>query len=379
MAIGATTAGIYAYWKQQEESLLRNKAEAVLDDIATNLIPVWADDEQSPDYKHLSEWSRLPNTGNGFTISPAVIAMLIVSNEFAPTALDGKIVVALRGCSFAPPQFLHERPSLELFGTRPDHAHPDAVVIVYDMVNSVLSGFDGSSVPSSEALQQTVIPEIHTAIGLPVEHSARCNLLPTGLFHYRVGSHNGRPGVLVQYQQIAVRRTYTNLTYEVKDPWDVTYVFDDLYPSSAAFYSYGSLTISEGDGQNHAPWASFRAALGLTGEGQEEDGKRVDVLLVTGLDAEIAAEFLNARFGSPQERSEDRDRYLVRLRQGSRGEHVKKLQAALRLPQTGEFDGMTAKGLADLQTTKLGWSDGIYSPEMDQQLGLCVYERPDCR
>ena len=59
-------------------------------------------------------------------------------------------------------------------------------------------------------------------------------------------------------------------------------------------------------------------------------------------------------------------------------EHVTKLQTALGLKLTGEFDAETTMALAKLQTERLGWSDGIYSAEIDGLLGLCVFGDGKC-
>ena len=64
---------------------------------------------------------------------------------------------------------------------------------------------------------------------------------------------------------------------------------------------------------------------------------------------------------------------LQRLRQGSRGALVEKLQTTLGISVSGFFGPTTTMKLAELQQAKLGWSDGIYAPEMDRLLGFNIF------
>jgi peptidoglycan hydrolase-like protein with peptidoglycan-binding domain len=99
---------------------------------------------------------------------------------------------------------------------------------------------------------------------------------------------------------------------------------------------------------------------------------RIDLLLVTGKDAAIAAQF---HAGHPELSGA-----LLRLRQGSRGEAVERLQAKLDVEATGFFGPATRKALTELQHEVnerhgLGkTADGIYSPEFDRRVGWNVFE-----
>ena len=178
---------------------------------------------------------------------------------------------------------------------------------------------------------------------------------------------------------IAVRRTYNNLMYDITDRWDVAAVADNLHPSHSPvrFSSNGSLTIRGvfSEGKHTLEFAQFRSALGLSESSLgADDGKRVDIVLLTGLDAAVAAglEVKQAALGA-----EERRTHIERLRFGSRSERVRKLRQAIGLPESDTFDTATVVKLAELQQAKLKWSDGIYAPEMDRLLGLCVFG-PGC-
>jgi hypothetical protein len=89
-------------------------------------------------------------------------------------------------------------------------------------------------------------------------------------------------------------------------------------------------------------------------------------MLLTGLDAALASQIRSGRRTLAD---------IRRLRHGSAGPWVAALQAALGIsaqsnPQLGPT---TRQALVARQVAKLGWADGIYSPAMDQLLGLQIY------
>ncbi len=66
---------------------------------------------------------------------------------------------------------------------------------------------------------------------------------------------------------------------------------------------------------------------------------------------------------------------LVRLRQGSEGEPVRRLQAVLGLPVDGRLGAVAKKALAEMQRRRSGEfaGDGVYSPALDAVWGLDVF------
>jgi hypothetical protein len=142
---------------------------------------------------------------------------------------------------------------------------------------------------------------------------------------------------------------------------------DNIHPAQMApsFSSAGCLTIPGfyADGRHTGGWADFRTALGL---GPQSNGKQYSLVLLTGLDAALAARIRGGAADVAQ---------ISRLRQGSTGPRVAALQSALGLPAEAKAQiGPSARqALVKLQVAKLGWSDGIYAPAMDQLLGLNIY------
>lgn len=252
--------------------------------------------------------------------------------------------------------------------------------MVYDRTRKVLSAFAGSTVPNRRSMN---FAARNMGIG---------NLMASGSYYYEVGPHSkGRyPGNLRQQQRIATRRLTSSIAYGITDTVALGFVFNNLHPSfrdardpGAKFSSFGSITVEgrqsrEGDKAFEGPIVGFRAALGLSPgpDFARDNGKQVGLILLTGLEAAIASELLSS---GAQISKEDRQTYLSRIRFGSKGKHVAKLQDGLGLSSPdGHMASNTIEALANLQVKKLGWWDGLYSPEMDRRLGLCVYGTEGC-
>ena len=347
------------------------KAAGLLKEVLQLLPDPWPEDALSPDYRHLSGAALGRDLrGGDFLLTGQAIEVLLQANSFVPAAPDGKIVVILRGAELIDASMA--RTAIPLKDVRPDLVHFRSVVVVYDRRTATLSAFQGSSEPNKLAMYNFS------------KTGRNGNLLPTGSLAYCVGSQRqGKyKGVLRQCEDIAVRRSAGGLRFETNAKWDGAFVADNLHPSFedtngiSMFSSFGSVTISGGHTGDTptGQFEQFRRALGLAAPGSD-DGKNIGVVLLTGLDASIAAHLLAAN----ETISPENERiYLLRLRHGSHGDRVKTLQTALGLQPTGNFDRDTTLRLAGLQNEKLGWSDGIYSAEMDRLLGFCVFGGDKC-
>lgn len=398
LAIVAAGAGLVAWHQQQAAEEARAEAEEnsrSLDKTFRYLVGVlpsgWPnDDGESPDYRHIagSLFGR-ELSGAEFNVTPDVIERLAEANGFSPRPLDGKYIVALRGAVIVDKSRISNVEQLRLRDVRPDHKDFRSVIVIFDTAARTMTAFQGSTVPNGKLMEATFLPALRERVGIGIANlSVRSNLLPTGLYAYVVGAHSGGryQGVLRQdygTAGVAVRRSFNDRSYALDDEWDVAPVFDNIHPSfsgdKSKFSSAGSITIpgniKRDTGQHIGEWANFRTALGLLAPGSGDHGKKVDMMLVTGLDAAVTAKLVAQ---GTEVSAEDRSIYLERIRQGSRGDRVKKLQTALGREATGSMDGDTVKALADLQTAKLGWSDGIHYAEMDRLLGLCVFANETC-
>ena len=335
-------------------------------------------DDDSPDYRHLEADDRkLKDCSFEFTAKD--LELLIRANQFEPERTRQRILFGLRGAlldfsaSSPDDKFRQiDRAALRLKEARPDHADFRCVIGVYNLETGRLSGFAASTVVKRDALYNFA-----KASGTP------CNLLPTGCYSYVVGPHRGKPGCLRENEPFAVLRNRNNLAFDVLDEWDhksdpSNWPFDNIHPafaesSAAKFSSLGCQVIrgsyNAGSKAYTGEFAMFRTALGLAPPGTD-NGKTYSYVLLTGLDAAIAARLRDtgrdSDFATVQ-------RSLARLRHGSRGASVGVLQRAFGLPENNVLDASTKKALADHQKSKLGWADGVYAPAMDAALGLEVF------
>jgi hypothetical protein len=320
----------------------------------------WADDGVHPDYKHLD----VASADKEFELGPEDLELIIRANRFEPTREQGRILFGLRGAVLAAGSTASGR-SLQLRLTRPNHREFRCVIGVYDTSAGTLAGFIGSTVPW------------YTFVHGYYAGGAKANMLPTGCYPYFVGAHGARqiPGCFRlgkgyaddQQEKVAVLRTLNDVTYDVSDVFDPSIPHDNLHPAfgTNSFSSAGCQTVRGTYAGGHTgEWAQFRKAVGLSDRG--DNGKRFDYVLVTGVEASIAARLRRSEPASSLEG-------LTRLRHGSRGDLVKALQGKLGLAASGQFGAAETKALAALQKEKLGSADGICSPAADAALALGIF------
>lgn len=345
---------------------------------------VWpSDDSQSPDYSHIPD-RRL--AGQSFEFGPRELELLIEANAFEPSREHGRIVFALRGAELVdglqnprPLSPQENREALLLREVKPDHRSFRCVVGVYDVERGRLYGYTASTVPNPKAVASFV------AGGEPA------NMMLTGCYEFKVGWHQWSqpskriPGCLIEDgKRKAVLRTKNNHTYELTDIVHDTTPGDNVHPGKSEgpfpFSSWGCLVLKgsvaplrDGDRVNvrhTGEWALFRKALGLPERGTGGHGRKIEVVLLTGLDAVIAT---SARHNTLDPRGQVFRDQLVRLRQGSRGWRVARLRASLGLPAGDVFTSEVAAKLAELQRAKTGGVHGLYAPQMDRVLGLDIF------
>src|SRR5580692_3585450 len=104
-------------------------------------------------------------------------------------------------------------------------------------------------------------------------------------------------------------------------------------------------------------WKKAQAIMNKLGQ-----GKRCDLILITGRDLAIACEL--------RRRNEAGDpdvvrRELGRLRPGSQGAAVTRLQQKLGVEPTAYFGAVTKKALVDEQFRRHVPIDGIFTPALD--------------
>jgi hypothetical protein len=132
----------------------------------------------------------------------------------------------------------------------------------------------------------------------------------------------------------------------------------------ASFSSAGCLTV-RGKQVASDQWAKFQAVLNQLGQ-----GKRCDLVLLTGRDAGIAAAML---LGGQSNDDAALRRELVRLRPGSQGLEVSRMREKLGLSAGTYFGPVTKKKLTERQTQQGQRADGIFTPELDKIWGWHVF------
>jgi len=324
-------------------------------------------DDEHPDYRHLDR-NAVAMT---FELTTADFDLLIEANEFATQ--HERLLFALRGAAL-PGGAQVDAASLIVTDQRPDHRRFRCVMGVYDRNRRRLSAFPASTVPNAHY--------VFRCFTLASQGAALANLtgnmLPTGCYTYAVGTHKaGQPGEIPTVLRLSksatgaspvlVLRSIADLEYDRFDPFLVATPADNIHPGqlSEGFSSAGCLTLPGryAGGTHSGIWREFRAASGLD---RARNGDLFSLMLLTGLDAAAAARVRTAGVDPAS---------LRRLRHGSKGKHVVKLQAALGLkPDQSQLVGpITRAALVKRQASVLGWADGIYSPAMDGLLGLGVY------
>jgi len=325
----------------------------------------WAGDADSPDYRHLGQ----PGLSQVFTLDAAVLARLAGLNRFDVKAGQDQVVFGLRGCTLETnvPALSRSAPVTE---TVPNHVDNSCIIGVWKRSTGELACFAASTVPNWEYM------EAHR------QGRLKANLLPTGRYLFRIGTHRAGTGsqvqgALLENQEEMVLRTSDDLTYTVRDEWDRGWFGDNIHAGwntiSAGssdkpdFSSAGCQTVpgkSSGD-RPSGPWSEFRAALGLdNAHPTADDGKTFVYLLLTGREARLAAN------GTP-------DDNLTRLRFGSSGPDVMAVQQGLAGAgfSPGRADGAwgaaTSEAFIKWQRKRdAGAADGVVTPALGVELGL---------
>jgi hypothetical protein len=320
-------------------------------------------DDEQPDYRHLD--TRL--AGTTFEFTPDDVEILIAANAFQPVA--GKIILALRGARLGGGRKRENVASITITDQRPDHRDFRCIMATYDPAARRFWAYQASTVPNAAYVFKCF--SIFSASSKYDDLEG--NILLTGCYTMTVGNHKKIPTALRlskastgAYEAI-VLRSLADVTYDRFDCFHRTAPADNIHPALLAqgFSSAGCLTLpgSYVNGQHTGSWGDFRSALGID---DQSDGRQFSLVLLTGLDAAMAA---NVRVTGSDKWA------LMRLRTGSKGDAVSRLQAALGLdPDASKLIGpITRHHLIYRQIEKLGWADGIYSQAMDKQLGLKVW------
>lgn len=324
----------------------------------------WASDRTSPCYSHLlSAGDDTVKADKSFVFTKAALELYLAANRYSPKGNSDVIVFGLRGARLKGAEKLELADQVPLEEVRPDHFNFRCVIGYFFRNTGKFSVYTGSTVPWHKYMSAGEL---------------KYNLLPTGCYVYKKGAH--RPANEDRWVDPAFRlsdatgaesgpatvlRTARDTVFEMTDTWDKCEPSDNIHCaySDEKFSSLGCQTVK--GGMHDGLWARFQATIKALPK-----GARVDYVLLTGAEASLAAAF--ARDGKTFTDT-DVHRQLGRLRVGSEGEAVVRLQSALGLPSSSYFGPATKKRLTDLQKQKGVPTDGIFAPAIEGSLAPGVF------
>lgn len=337
-----------------------------------------ADDADAPDYAHVSDISAEEE----FELTPADLETLITLNAFDPMGKDDTLTIAIRGAALKTGNELEQVATATIKNVRPDHENFRCLLGFYFRGDKTLTLFTGSTVPCPKYMEnyyrrKNNIPPFSTSIA--------CNMLPNGCYVFRVATHAGgtiKPALRMTDPTnfssdgaATVLRTKNDLTFSTEDDWDEpdTY-FDNVHCSyvttlsptfRAHFSSAGCLTVRGEKTPSHQ-WKKFQGVLNDLGQ-----GARTDLILLTGKELAIASRIRTEFAGDASQLGDPR-----RLRIGSSGEAVSRLQQRMGFSGTDYFGPTTRKRLTEIQSEKGVPVDGIFTPKLDQDWAWTVFDPP---
>lgn len=258
--------------------------------------PEWPPIEHAIDYFHLQKYQR-PNSA--FSLKANHLEWLLRQNHFQIPDSQEKVIFGLRGCVIPEGADISAagewRDSCDLEWVFPNHMDPLCILGVWDRSNGMLCVFPGSTVPEV------------TYMYLYVYGMLGCNLLPTGMYRYTVGTHraqsgNPQSGALRQADnEVVVLRSASDLMYNSTQefelwqkgmPWDNIHAAHSRANDRPSFFSAGCQVVvgSQNGPTVRGPWSRFRKACGLTHPPDPSDnGREFRYVLLTGLEAALVA------------------------------------------------------------------------------------------
>ncbi len=324
-----------------------------------------ANDLFSPCYSHLLvDGGDAVQGPKAFEFGKAEFDLLLKANRFAPKGHYDVVAFGLRGARLKGAEKFELVDRVPLVDARPDHQHYQCVIGYYFRNLGKFSASTGSTVPWHQYMSAGKLA---------------FNLLPPGCYIYKKGDHRPQtesrwvvPALRLsdangsESGEVTVLRTKKDAIFDFADDWSRCKPSDNIHCaySNSKFSSLGCQTIKGGMHDGH--WVDFQATIRTL-----PTNARVDYVLLTGSECAIAWSLLSS--GTPPADAEVQRR-LGRLRAGSEGAEVSRLQAALEIPDTGYFGASTKERLAAVQAAKQLPPDGVYSPVIEAKLGWSVFE-----
>ena len=333
----------------------------------------WSEDKDQPDYAHLQQ-SALAQLAlsEEVAFTYPIYELLLRANRFRPSGTNGLICLGLRGGELMGDDAQINKTAFTIKDTRPNHRNFRCTLGLVDTASKQFSAFRGSTVPNTKWMRNYY----KIKNNIPTNSKTRSNCLPTGCYVYRVNAHGGGkikpalrmtdPDDLKSDATCTVLRTSNDLAYAHDDHWHPSTPYDNIHCAyfDDQFSSAGCQTIKGAN--KKGPWGTFQKTIGALGW-----NARIDYVLLTGREVAIAAAIIKAG------REDDAafvDACLGRLRVGSQGEDVTRLQKKIGFNGSGYFGPLTKKRLTEREGAQGLTTDGVYSLADDLATGWSVFE-----
>ena len=341
-------------------------------------IGVWEGDGLATDNAYLGR----PYSSEAFTLTAEVLRRALQLTFIPEAELGERVLFGVRAATMVessskPKTGSSWSKSVRLVESKPDHFSPLCVLGVWNRRTDGLWMGRGSTVCNVAYMFGQAKARNRDKL---------CNLLPAGVYRYRVGTHrNGtrsrQPGAFRLASHVAVQRNFNaeRLTFSVDDPWEfrgpdicdnihAAYVSRPTMPK----YSSAGCQVLEGTvlpkatrSRPTGAWRAFRIAAGLKPNPKitipdrakplivrtSEDGKMFTYVLFSGRELRLISALSSGQATN----------HLEKLRRGSQGPRVKTLQSALGIRRPdGDFGAVTQRLLINRQLLLLGQkADGV--------------------
>ena len=343
---------------------------------------IWAPNGHTVDNWHLG----VSLSDTPFTLTADLLQKTLATSHIQMDRLTQRVLFGIRAATLLNAEAFADgrtfQTAIELAESVPDHFHPHCVLGVWDRDTDKLWAAPGSTVCNIEYLYAQADANNQDKL---------CNLLPAGVYNYRVGTHrNGaksrQPGAFRLASSVAVLRNYneTKLGFAPNDNWEFRGpdVGDNIHAAyilrsgRPRFSSAGCQvipgTVRDNRTRHTGLWRQYRIAAGLLPDpiikanaekpqivSTTEDRTAYSYVLLPARELRLAASAVSVG-----------KKLQVKLRRGSYGDAVKRLQASLDLSVDGDFGFQTQRAVITTQNLLLGKADGVVTPERLALLGL---------
>lgn len=352
--------------------------------------PQPAGEEADPDLQHISGTvleTAAYDAPSAIALTGELLSRALKLSGVDPYSLaarNPRVLFGLRGAALEPGEDVAERAAfvdaVRMREQTIDYRRMRCVIGVWDVESGGLWAAPGSTVPSAPLIYDRAR---RVAAGADPDTTRFCNLLPTGMYRYRVGTHGAtrgyqQPGAfLFDMPQAVVLRCdqIDPMNFTTRSRWDIApgRVANDIHAGGFAgrpeldFLSAGGQTLRGRyeDGQPTDAFGLFRLMAGLAHPvSPGDDGVRFSYALLTARELRIAA-------ATPA--GDETDPALQTLRLGASGPRVSALQRLLGAPAAavdGVFDMRTQAALIARQHEIGGFASGVVGPKLARQMGL---------